>query len=783
MDILPSLSGNVDKATVLPSSTRDLLHIEFQGWILHAQEELVDLFFATPGASRIETRRADRHDIAARFPDIPHAKASGYAVSFEFPRNRLHAVVPMHLFATLRSGQQVSTVFELPLQLPEKGPEESYDLPHEEARQKRLEEFIQRGSRLEFPEAQSPRLSIIIVTHNRAHDTLACLSSLLSQATSDLEIIIIDNNSTDHTHALLEKTSGLQIVKNFENRHFLEGACQGADLARGELLLFLNNDTYVLEGGLHAVCESFKDHPNLGVLGARLIHLDGSLQEVGGTILPDGSTIGNGVGRSPHSVQYLLQRAVDYCSGAFLATPRELWKQLEGFDSAFKPAYYEDVDYCVRAHLLGREVLIEPRIVVMHAEGAKHHNAREARALMTKNRTAFVEKHREHLTATSQRKSDHPEIIPPQVADPKHILMIDDFFPINSTGQGAPRANKICHYLLSRGCRISCIALNEENLPSTPISDSLTFHLVDRGAALVQFLALHGASFGTVIISRPYNMESIEAIQSAYPIWAGNVQRIYDAEAIFILREIQQRSVLRDLSYSPSTIEKVMSLEIQFARHAHQVWTVSESEATEFSRRGISNVKVISYGVDSSTDTPTLEQRSGILFVGPLLSSETPNGDGFLWFTNQVLPILKEDQATPSAPIVHCGINLLLEANEEPCITHTGALNDLTPQYQAARVFIAPIRFGSGIPIKVLDAAAHGIPIVATSYIANQLGWGNDNSLLIADDAQTFASHISRLLTDDSLWNFFSDSVRRKVMEDYSMQKFHSQLSASLNLE
>ena len=94
-------------------------------------------------------------------------------------------------------------------------------------------------------------------------------------------------------------------------------------------------------------------------------------------------------------------RNVDYCSGALLATPRVLFERLGGFDARYRPAYYEDTDYCftVRAH--GLQVVCEPASVIVHREGASagtdlDHGMKRHQRL---NRATFVGKWRAALDA------------------------------------------------------------------------------------------------------------------------------------------------------------------------------------------------------------------------------------------------------------------------------------------------------------------------------------------------------------------------------------------------
>jgi GT2 family glycosyltransferase len=137
------------------------------------------------------------------------------------------------------------------------------------------------------------------------------------------------------------------------------------------LLVFLNNDTLPLAGWLEAIVRTFRDWPDAGAVGGKLLYPDGRLQEAGGVVFADGSAAN--VGRGEYDVELPLfnfVREVDYCSGALLATPRALFATLGGFDARYAPAYYEDTDYCFAVRARDYRVYYQPRCVIVHREGA-----------------------------------------------------------------------------------------------------------------------------------------------------------------------------------------------------------------------------------------------------------------------------------------------------------------------------------------------------------------------------------------------------------------------------
>ena len=147
-------------------------------------------------------------------------------------------------------------------------------------------------------------------------------------------------------------------------------ACNsGAAAARGELLVFLNNDALPVDGWLDALLATFRARPEAGVVGARLLDESGLVQEAGGAVFADGSAWNLGRGANPRDPLFATVRPVDYCSAAALATPRALFAEIGGFDPRFEPAYSEDADYCFSVRARGFQVYVQPRAQVVHLEG------------------------------------------------------------------------------------------------------------------------------------------------------------------------------------------------------------------------------------------------------------------------------------------------------------------------------------------------------------------------------------------------------------------------------
>lgn len=219
-----------------------------------------------------------------------------------------------------------------------------------------------------------PQVSLIVPVHNRWLLTLNCLRSvLIAHTTVRCEVLLADDASSDATAELAEKNPWLRAIRSEQNLGFLENCNHAAQVARGELLVLLNNDTLVGDQWLDRLWTTLQHHPEAGVVGSQVYGPDGTVQESGGILWGDGEVWNHGRGYGPDRwFEINHAREVDYVSGCALAIRRTLWEQLGGFDTAYRPAYAEDTDLCLRVRQAGSTVMVQPHSRILHLEGLSH---------------------------------------------------------------------------------------------------------------------------------------------------------------------------------------------------------------------------------------------------------------------------------------------------------------------------------------------------------------------------------------------------------------------------
>src|SRR5262249_28913496 len=150
------------------------------------------------------------------------------------------------------------------------------------------------------------------------------------------------------------------VLRNDANLGFGRACNQAAARARGDYLLFLNNDAELAPRCVQALVETAEKDPRCGAVGGRIVLSDGRLQEAGSIVWNDGTAESYGRGAlDPFAPEYSYRKEVDFCSAALLLVRRDLFERLGRFDDRFAPAYYEDVDLCMGIRDLGFTVVYQ----------------------------------------------------------------------------------------------------------------------------------------------------------------------------------------------------------------------------------------------------------------------------------------------------------------------------------------------------------------------------------------------------------------------------------------
>ena len=297
---------------------------------------------------------------------------------------------------------------------------------------------------------------------------------------------------------------------------------------------------------------------------------------------------------------------------------------------------------------------------------------------------------------------------------------------------------------------------------------------------LRRLLLREGATFDVLFISRLTPMRTFVDLRWRPGGHASTPPVIYDAEASLASLEKRRRE-LYGHEWSDGAYQAALAAELGRARGAAAITSVGPGDAGTI--RSALNVPVLPRSVAARTGTPGFEGRQDLLFVGRLAGSASysPNVDAVRWFAAEVMPAL--DRLIGADYRVHL-VGWVESPEVQSLASHRivihGVVEDLRSLYEQCRLFVAPTRFASGIPLKVIEAMSEGIPCVVTTLLAEQLN-ASEAALAIADGASHFAEACARLYTDAVAWEAIRDGGFAHVARAFSPFAFKHSLTDVLD--
>ena len=628
--------------------------------------------------------------------------------------------------------------------------------------------------RAKSPATAAPTVSIIIPCHNGVALTDACLRSLMETLPANFrgEIIVVDDASTDGTAASLRAWAAadprVKPLRNAKNLGFLETANRGAKAATGEFLVFLNNDLVLLPGWLPPLLRTFRDFPDAGGVGGKLIFPDGTLQEAGGMLFRDGSAAH--FGRGDHALDaplYNFVRPADYCSAALFATPRALFTKLGGFDQDYAPAYYEDTDYCCAVRAAGRRIYYQPESAAVHVEGASCGTdlTKGAKRHQTLNQKHFAKKWRKLLHKLPAR---------PEYADTaawqalamrgaedlqrpaRRALFCSYCVPRADRDSGSKRIWDLLHALEADGWKITFVGSNGVGdaryarllqRSGIAVHDGLSANLEEIMAAVPFDLAVFAfwpvAEYFLPVLRRvsPRTRVIVDSLDLHF---------VRHARRIFGERHAHSRSGLLDPAYASQ-----LSGELNSYAAADAVVTVSEKEAGLIS--DLIGEPTLAQAIPDAEGIARsglpFAERQGIVIIGSY--EHPPNVEAVGWFCREIVPRLpRKLLAAHPIQIVGNGLNETVRSFGKGLahVRMVGWVPEIEPYLHRARISVVPLLHGAGTKRKMIQALMAGTPTVTTTIGAEGLSLEDGKHALIADAADAFAKAIEQLLGDEKLW-------------------------------
>lgn len=637
---------------------------------------------------------------------------------------------------------------------------------------------------LAFPSHPRPRVSVVIPACDQFHLTYHCLASLLlAPNVTTFEIIVVDDGSTDRTQHIAQLVSGITHVRNAAPLGFVQACNRGAQAARGDYVVLLNNDTEVTPDWLDELLWPFEHFQRVGLTGAKLLYPDGRLQEAGGIVWSSANPANYGRGGNPHEPRYDYARQVDYLSGACLMVPMALWQAVGGLDTAYAPAYFEDTDLAFRIREQGYKTVYAPLSRVIHFEGGSHGTdvASGGKRHQEANRPTFRRRWMGACAGHGREGVDADWVKDRGVC--LRALVIDMHTPAPDRDAGGYAAVQEMRLLQALGFKCSFVPQNLQWMSRyTEALQRMGVECLHAPfiTSIPQLLRQRGHEFDLVYITR-YHVarQQLAAVRELAP----QAKVVLMNADLHFLRELRRAMATGDAA-ALLAAKQTQEDELAVMREVDLVLAYTAVEQAVIQSHNLDATVVARcpwVSAIAETVVP-YAKREGIAFLGGF--GHPPNEEAIEWFLLNVWELLRDELPGVQLHLYGSSASARLAERLADCegVVFKGWVPQVATAYDGCRVFIAPLQSGAGIKGKVIGALAHGVPSVLSPLAAEGIAVADRAEAIVAGTPAEWVGAVAHLYRDEAAWNEMSARALQFARDHYGFEQGVQQMQQALQL-
>ena len=348
------------------------------------------------------------------------------------------------------------------------------------------------------------------------------------------------------------------------------------------------------------------------------------------------------------------------------------------------------------------------------------------------------------------------------------VLLIDDRVPDPHFGAGFPRAYRLLLSLIQLGHQVYFFPTIKASIKelNIPLLRGYGINVVD------EIEKLKDEGIDVTVMSRPHNVHYfLPTVRKVLP----KSKVIYDTEALWYRRYDLQLQITGNLPNWAYRYD-----EIGMAKAVDLCFVVNNTEKQILEENGVKKVERLAHALYPVKEGFLFEDRKDILVVGGILEEHSSNEDGLWWFLQNSWSDVEGKLKCKcnitgkqhSSRLLNCkleGVDLL------------GHVENLIPLYQQQKVFVATTRFATGIPWKVHEAMAHGIPCVISRLLADQLKIEDDVHAMVSNNAEEAVAKTVKLYQDKELWMKVRQAGFELIERDCDPEDFKKIISDNLS--